>query len=390
MKEQIKTKLKVSDVIHHFANRVGKTAKSGDYSFNDRELYYDSRCIAKIISLKKKIVVIDNTFNISGAYGNGYSWWNVKNAFSDQWTILLYNNPLVLEYNIKDLYKVYFCTIKESVFSLVDKYQIEKELINNNLAYRTTYYKDHTDIFTLAKQLKLSENKIKRHIYNERHSTAIRYISWGKSEYSHILIDKPISFWLDESKWHTEKERKIFEFKQWKEKWINKGETYGKSYKEIFYNDELRISFETSTTTKLERIKKENERRKREEELRIEKKEKEIVEKWKNRELNYYRSFWHIPVQLRFNEDKTIVETTKGANVPTSHAERLFKFFIKCIAENKTYISNNNNHQIDSIGVYKLREINKNDKEEWYIKAGCHVIYKDAIDDFINRYNLNW
>lgn len=390
MKNQTKRKLKAIDVIHHFANRVTKTAKSGDYSFNDKELYYDSRCIAKIISLRKKIVVIENTFNRNGAFGTGYSWWNILHAFSDEWTKLLYDKPQVLEYNTKDLYKAYFYTVKENVFNLVDKYQIEKELINNNLAYHKIWYKNYTDIFILAKQLKLSENKIKKHIYNEKHSTVVRYIRFGSIQYSHILVDKPISFWLDESKWHTEEEHKILEFKQWKDKWINKGETYGKSYKEIFYNNELKEKFETSTTAKLERIKKEEERRKREEEIRREKEDKEKIEKWKNNKLESFYYLWHIPVQLRFNEDKTIVETTKGANVPTSHAERLFKFFIKCIEKNKIYISEHSNQSIDTIGVYKLREINKNDNGEWYIKAGCHTIYKDAIDDFIKRYNLNW
>lgn len=391
MKKQLKTKVTVSELIHHFANRTVKTERSGEYSFDENSLFYDTRTIAKIISIRKKIVIIDNTFNRNGAFGNGHSWRNIVHAFSDEWTILHYDKPSIVEYNKKDLHKIYLYHIKKYIFQLVDKYASEREVITNSRAYRLINNWHETKyIFKLANKLNLSENKIKRHIYNEKHWSIIRYMGWAKSESTVILVDKPISFWLDPTKWHTEEERKILKFKEWKSKWIDKGDLYGKSYKEIYDNPTLKEEFETRTTAKLERLKREREEADRVRKLEREKDELVKIEMWKKGELSRYYSFWSTPVQLRLINENTEVETTLCVKVPISHAERLFKFFMKCIKENRTYISEHNNQLIDTIGVYKLKEINKNESGEWYLKAGCHTIYKDAIEDFVKRYNLNW
>ena len=378
------------DLFHHFANKTAKNETARDYSYNENRLYYGTKCIAKIIAPKKKIVVIDKDFNRTGSFGNGYASWHIERAFEKDWTILYGETYKIegLKHDKKTLYSLYFNTIKSIILQLVDKYQIDRELIDNNNAYVKIYYSDPdvSYIFELAKKFKLDERKIRNHIYNETHVSSIRYLGWGKAETNVIKIIKPISFWLDSTKWHTSEEVKTLEFKAWKAIWAKKEDTNGKTYKEIYNNLTARKIFEEKTTAKLDRIKKERELEEERRNAEQIKKEKEKLEDWKTGKENSTH-FWYIPIELRLKDE--IVETTKGATVPLNHAERLFKFFMRCIKEERTYISSGNNQSIDSIGVYHLREINK-DNSGWFLRAGCHTIYQTAIEDFVKRYNLNW
>lgn len=386
----IKPKLTVSDLFHRFANRVAKTEKCRNYSYNENKLYYATHCIAKILSVRKKILVIDNNFNRVGSFGNGYGYWHIINAFEKDWTILYGKSYRIenLKYNKKTIYELYFNTIKSDIFKIVDKYVNDKELINNSLAYKPVYYNEPnlSHIFELAEKFKLDIRKIKNYVYNENHWSVVRYLGWGKSHSNFIKIDKPISFWLDSTKWHTPEECKILEFKKWKAIWATKGEIGTKSYKQIYNNPKLKADFEKRTTDTLNWLKEEAERKQREIDAKRIKEEEEKLEAWKT-DTNIHIHLWHIPIQLRIIQDE--IETTKGAKVPLSHGERLFKFFMKCVKEEKVYMSSNNNQSIDSIGVYHLREINK-DKNGWFLRVGCHVIYQTAIEDFVKRYNLNW
>lgn len=404
--KKLKPRLTSSDIIHHFANRTAKAEQSGDYSFENDKLYYGSYCIAKILSIRKKIVVINNNWSTQRGWNNGKSWYSISKSFSKDWIQLWSDKPAIAEYNIKSLYRLYFSTIKDGIFHLVDTYQSEKEIVNNSAAYQQVHHSDIniTYIFDLAKQLKLSENKIKKYIYNENHTSTIRYKSWGKVETNTIKVDKPISFWIDKSKWHTEVELEIIKFKEWKVIWANKGgNLYGRTYKQVYDDPILKSEFEIKTTTKLNRLKREAEEEYERKRIENAKKEELLINDWK--EGKSIGNLWNVPIQLRLRKetvyltkingteppqhDETVIETTMGARVPFSHGKRLFQFFMKCVKEEKPYVASHNNHSIESIGVYSLKRIDVN-AIDWYIEAGCHIIYQNAIKDFINRYKLDW
>jgi len=406
------SKINTTELFHHFANRVAKSENHGMYSYRNDTLFYGTHCITKILSVKKKVVIIDKEFNRVGSFGNGYAYWDIEHSFSKDWTIL-YGKPNEYDKcNTKTIYKYILSTALPIVESYAQKYIIERELVKNSRAFTGNYYSlgSLEKIKELFVKFNINSKKFYKHIYNTVYSCPIRYHGWRKPEYDSVKLDKPISFWLDETKWFDESERRIIEFKNWKNKNATHIEKRGifryKTYKEIWANEELRINFEELVKDTLaHKALEQQERERKMNESRI-LENKMQLEEWFNGKST---TLWYIPIELRLSVKAKIasmpdgvfkipadileyeVETTKGARVPLHHAERLFKFFKKCIAENKVYIAPVGKHtdSVDTIGVYHLKEINKNETG-WFILAGCHTIYKDAIDRFIERYKLNW
>jgi len=148
---------------------------------------------------------------------------------------------------------------------------------------------------------------------------------------------------------------------------------------DVYDNLELREQREifVKTEREKERIKKEQELSKRSE---------KYLSDWLNGNINH--SLYNIPIHLRFNKDKTVIETTRNASVPIEAGKRVFKLFNEYIKNNKDYVAPEDKHL--KIGVYNLNKIIVSENEP-FIQIGCHTLYKREIDKFINDNTLqNW
>lgn len=95
-------------------------------------------------------------------------------------------------------------------------------------------------------------------------------------------------------------------------------------------------------------------------------KDSEKLELWLKNEFN--GALYNVPVHLRFSKDKTTIQTTKGANVPSKEAFVLLSKLRKgqdCKGER--------------IGSFTVEE-NTLD----YVRIGCHVIEWKVINQFFN------
>lgn len=95
-------------------------------------------------------------------------------------------------------------------------------------------------------------------------------------------------------------------------------------------------------------------------------KEKENLGKWLNNEYN--GQLYNLPVYLRFNSDKSQIQTSHGANVPTKEAFILLDKLRKGI-----------DCKGHKIGNYTLIESTLD-----HVKIGCHVISWKVINNFFN------
>jgi len=110
-----------------------------------------------------------------------------------------------------------------------------------------------------------------------------------------------------------------------------------------------------------------------------------------NRVNNFYSINSIIYAGLRFNEDKTLVQTSMGVTVPTSHAKRLFGIFKKLEEEGKEFIANGKTIPIGNFRVNSIKKETIPDNTEMYVlRAGCHKIKSSIIHKFIEINNLDW
>lgn len=101
--------------------------------------------------------------------------------------------------------------------------------------------------------------------------------------------------------------------------------------------------------------------------------------------------------QLKLNNTKTIVVTSRGATVRLDDAIKLFNtLYLRYMVNSKDYVdfTNKNVH----LGYYQLRHIIFKEKytdtkvplgyKEWQIQIGCHTLWLDDIKEFVRYYNL--
>lgn len=379
-----------SELFHHYANQVKETETVGKYWYEGHLLKHNTTILARILDSKKKIVVIMD-FDMKGSYGNGHYYGSVARAFSDEWTILKYDRLSNLYNNIldkNDYFKIALYHIKDNLIRIVDQYGCEKELITNPNSFSDVYsydrYKDNVKatIDLYVKKFKLSRKELLNHNYNERHFTNVRWKGWSGSVSERNDIDKPIKFYLDSTKWHTEEELKVMDFKKWKYKHFNKGaHLNGKNYLEIYNNPELKQEFERRVAAAIKREEDSNRAKKEAFEAKSLKEDLEKLEDWLNGSTNY--NLWNIPIHMRIKD--SCIETTRNARVSYEDGMKLFKLFNR--VRNEVPPTRFTSKEEIKVGVYNFRNIEL-DGEHWYCNVGCHKIRDTEVDLFIERNNL--
>ena len=97
---------------------------------------------------------------------------------------------------------------------------------------------------------------------------------------------------------------------------------------------------------------------------------------------------------IRFNQDKTMVETSNHASVPVLDAKRIYSVFQQTIKKLEGGDINTINLKRIRIGNYIATAINcyvnENLTRVYYIIIGCHYIDEVCINTFIKRNNLDW
>ena len=256
------SKLTSRDLIHHFANQTKDKERSGDYSYEGRELCFNSRTIAHILDLKRKIVLIDRTFSRKSAFGNGNNWDIIKHSFSSEWLILYSDRISSVPDTLtkEDYLKYVLSTIKNEVVNQIEIYIKQRNLITTNCysqycsVDRSSNLQTSLDYF--SKKLKLSKRAILNHVYTERFNCIVQQHGWSSRDAQWDSLDntKPIKYWLDPTKWFTPKQREVLEFKKWKQHWMSKDKDINdinKTYREIYDDPVLKSEFESSITNRV-------------------------------------------------------------------------------------------------------------------------------------------
>lgn len=101
-----------------------------------------------------------------------------------------------------------------------------------------------------------------------------------------------------------------------------------------------------------------------------------IVE-WRAHVFNH--SLYNVPTMLRLSKDKQNVETSKGADIPVSHAKRLWPLIENCRSVGKP-LENRDVH----LGHYTLHRIEANGD----IVVGCHNIAYSEIEAIARQLGL--
>jgi hypothetical protein len=96
------------------------------------------------------------------------------------------------------------------------------------------------------------------------------------------------------------------------------------------------------------------------------KQEAELLARWRTGEVRN-SSLYVSPIALRLTQDKTEVETSRGARIPVDHARRVLAVVRRVVERQEAFVSNG--HSIHA-GPYKVDRIETNGT----LKAGCHTI----------------
>lgn len=126
--------------------------------------------------------------------------------------------------------------------------------------------------------------------------------------------------------------------------------------------------------------KERKEQRKRAEEQR----EKELLAdmcKWIEHKECEYRAYQYPVIQLRLKDAET-VETSKGAELPVSHARTLWDL-IQEIKQGDREEYQHNGHSLHA-GLFVVQHI----KRDGSLRAGCHEMTYAAMEDFASR--MKW
>ena len=109
----------------------------------------------------------------------------------------------------------------------------------------------------------------------------------------------------------------------------------------------------------------------------------EDMEKWKRGEIMYRSGFgnYGIPVALRPTSDYTEIETSQGASVPTSHAQRIYRLVCKIMQTGTPY---QRNGHTEHVGQFTVESISV----DGTLIAGCHTIEFPVMKELAER--LGW
>lgn len=388
----------VGELMHHYVAAVNKDDRRGDYSYNNDIFYINNYPYCKIVSRKRKIAIIQ-PFDRTGGWGGGYSHYNLIRSFPKEWTILKTDrlNAVPNKYEEIDklcLKNIILFTIYNSLKQVVIRYVKEKHLItSNSFCIGYTYKNDISNltnhISKLCAKLKVSKRDIFRHIYNSTEYIVVSYKGWSNNETVRYKIDKPISFYLNDSKWHNSKEKDVLNFKFWKSKYFNtkaiQSNLYyrqGKTYEQIWKDKEFKANFENSIELGAKQYQIHLDKKKELQRERNLKEKQQQLQLWLTGDNKFSYGLWDIPIHLRIRDNR--IETTRNAVIPLESGKLLFQLFnkIRQGSTDKVY-----NSEKFKVGYYDFNRIEYRN-EHWFVVVGCHDIRDTEIDLFINQYNL--
>ena len=107
----------------------------------------------------------------------------------------------------------------------------------------------------------------------------------------------------------------------------------------------------------------------------------EALDKWKAGEIVHH-NFYGCPIALRLSADGAHLETSRGAEVPTSHAKTLWKTVQSIKASGQAY--QHNGHSIH-VGDFRVDSISA----EGELRAGCHTIPFATMAEFAGKVGWN-
>jgi len=386
--KKIKIVKTIGEIFHLFANQTYNKARTSNYKYeiDGISLFKNNIEIARIYSKIKKIVLVQD-YNDIGSFGNGYSSWEVKKAFNNDWNIIEGSiTKFSTSTSNKDIKNETFKEIIDYYINkIVDDYSNLNDVINDNNFYDNYCLysiKRTIESFIRIKDILHIPISLIKKKYNNKTFWFIRYKGWS-SYNDNITIDNRPYDWLYKDLF-TDEELEVLNCKNWIHKWIyNTGSILTKQEKIDLYKDvDRRKEYEGKV----------EERRKlkaKQDAIRIEKIRKDNydkqlldIDRWlKGERIGIYR----LPIHLRIIADNN-VETSRNAIIPLSHCKLLYLKFRNCINSNTEWISNGSSIKI---GYYHVSKIGKDDKG-WFIKAGCHTIRETEIEKFIKQYDLKW
>ncbi len=104
----------------------------------------------------------------------------------------------------------------------------------------------------------------------------------------------------------------------------------------------------------------------------------ESLQKWRDGELLHSGSLRNIPVALRLNSEKGVIQTNYSAEIPITDAFKLWPIILRVMKGEKDYTPG------EPVGVYRLTKILKTGD----IVVGCHNIAFSEIKIMADKLGL--
>ena len=122
---------------------------------------------------------------------------------------------------------------------------------------------------------------------------------------------------------------------------------------------------------------------------------KKSIDKWyagETNSINFQNKKIHWltpnPVYLRVKPmNFEMVETSKNVTVPVIKCKLLYHKFQQCVKNDTGWKQNG---ETFTIGYYNVDSISKDYKGSWVLKAGCHHIYQEQIEEFVTKFVPEW
>ena len=401
------------ELIHKWANKnfeKDKDYKSGSYSANNKSLYYNNTLIA----YHNIGYIFVGSWSNKGSYGTGNSYSTIVNACPDK-SKVIQTNILFNEYSLENKdsflkwYKNEFIHINQSAFNNIS---FNKEFIRKNSLSANYFdlYDLKFDLVKLPKSiLKLYKDDINKLVI-DYNCIYRKHTGWSRNnyiDYPKININKTIKqlTTIKVSQLFSKKELSVYDFKIWRNKYVIKPYPDKGFYLDIkdsllIYNDlDKRKVYEEQQELRVKNKKRQKEIKEKEE--RREKLKERFIKfnKWK---LGDYliRYTNNIGFQgLRQYKDQNVehnIQTSFGVIISEKEAKRALDIFrryeksdkdieIKNIALDGYPIKGIYTEQLDIVKDDNIIEVSAR-----CLIVGCHIIPDFEIEDFLNRYKLNW
>ncbi len=406
------------EVIHNWANRNFKGINvkywGNSVSCTKDKLWVHNRLVARF--LNNSTVIIEK-FDYTGAFGTGIGSWHISSSIpraKDYYTYssMLTDDIINNENAFIDWYRNEFIN---GNCNTIDKLAHIEEFATNNLLSTpptNSSLKLETDEITLPKSIyKKYEKRIKKidvtvkPRYNNYHG-------WGRYRYSTYDLPKitvkmtdlcPV---IDITKFIDSETIEKYKYRLWHTEYCRGYGITPKESKKIYCDPKLKEEREKG----LDEFKKKREER--EKERAFEKNRQALkhyldrLEAWKKSDSNQSIYFNFSYYSYTTNNDlsyqvlkkiKNNVITSMGVMVSLDEAKRAYDLFqrykdteISFGYDSKIRVGN---YTINSIGekiVAKIIDGNISKVRCKAITIGCHVLPDFEIEDFINRYNLEW